>query len=56
MKSTNASIWDYEINIILNLYKTTFHLVQEIIETEKVEIRVDTRIQTEIKVKNNNPN
>ena len=38
-----------------NAKKIRTHSVQEIIENENAEIRVDTRIQTDIKIQNNKP-
>ncbi|KAF7684795.1 hypothetical protein TCON_0030 [Astathelohania contejeani] len=35
--------------------KTLSHSVQEVMENEKAEIRVDTRIRTDILIKNNRP-
>ncbi|KAF7684301.1 hypothetical protein TCON_0516 [Astathelohania contejeani] len=36
--------------------KLRTHLVQEVMEDERAEIRVDTRIRTDILIKNNRPN
>ncbi|KAF7672319.1 hypothetical protein TCON_2771 [Astathelohania contejeani] len=50
-----VGVFTFYLRISTALKKLRTHSVQEVMENERVEIRVDTRIKTDILIKNNRP-